>query len=157
VGGATRDQSSLYHLPGEIALRESLASAFFRSPLMRTKMFGHFIWTIAALGGLVMSLIYVFQDKLLYVSGAPADARTTFIRPERFNIRNHEDLYIPTPDGEIINCWFLRVEENYRQAPTMLYFHGNAGSILQQLSIKPLLHPFAQHMSHIFPILTLHR
>lgn len=80
-----------------------------------------------------MSLVYVFQDKILYVSSAPADARTTFIRPERFNIRDHEDLYIPTPDGEMLNCWFFRVDENYRQAPTMLYFHGNAGNISHRL------------------------
>ena len=100
---------------------------------MRLKMLGHIVWTIAAVGGILMSLIYVFQDKLLYVSGAPADARTTLIRPERFNIRNHEDLYISTPDGEVLNCWFLRVDDNYRQAPTMLYFHGNAGNISHRL------------------------
>jgi len=87
-----------------------------------------------------MSLIYVFQDKMLYVSGAPPDARTTFIRPERFNIRDHEDVYIPTPDGEVINCWFLKVDENYRRAPTMLYFHGNAGSILILTLVAYALH-----------------
>ena len=99
---------------------------------MQKKMFGHILWTMAAMGGVLMSLIYLFQDKILYVSSAPPDARTTLIRPERFNIRDHEDLYIPTPDGETLNCWFFKVQENHRQAPTMLYFHGNAGSILIQ-------------------------
>lgn len=95
-----------------------------------------------------MSLIYLFQDRILYVSGAPPDARTVLIRPERFNIRDHEDLYLPTPDGETINCWFFKVDENYRQAPTMLYFHGNAGSILQSFMIIIFF-------SHIFHPLTL--
>ena len=114
---------------------------------MKYKMFGHVMWTIAALGGILMSLIYVFQDKMLYVNGAPPDSRTTFIRPERFNIRDHEDLYLPTPDGEMINCWFFKVDQNYRRAPTMLYFHGNAGSILITVHLSM---PFAQRA----PILT---
>lgn len=108
---------------------------------MRINMIGHTVWFLAAVGGILISLIYIFQDKLLYVSSAPADARTTFIRPERFHIRNHEDLFISTPDGEVINCWFFKVEDNYRDAPTMLYFHGNAGSTWDDDSILPFLPP----------------
>lgn len=112
-------------------------------------MIWHMLWTMAAMGGVLMSLIYLFQDRILYVSGAPPDARTTLIRPERFNIRDHEDLYIPTPDDEMLNCWFFKVEENYRQAPTMLYFHGNAGSILKHpTTLSP--HRFATPSPALF-------
>lgn len=82
-----------------------------------------FIWKAAlvavALYALVIASAYLFQKRLIYF---PETAR---ISPASVNLPDVEELTMSTPDGEKVLAWYGRAKPGY---PTLLYFHGNAGS-----------------------------
>lgn len=88
------------------------------------------IWIFAALGGIFLLMLFLYQDKLIYVPDVPPDSRRVFIRPERFRINEWNEIFLKTEDGESIQTWLLKHPTNSKHCPTLLYFHGNAGSIL---------------------------
>lgn len=45
---------------------------------------------------------------------------------------DYQDLYITTKDGVKLNAWFIETKED---APTILYFHGNAGNLSLRVDI----------------------
>lgn len=98
-------------------------------------------WLFAALGGVFLLVLYLFQDKLLYSPDFPPDSRTVFIRPGRFRINSWEEVFLNTIDGESIQTWLLKHPTNSLECPTLLYFHGNAGNISHRLpNITKLVH-----------------
>lgn len=46
--------------------------------------------------------------------------------PEDVNIKDFEEHFIKTKDGAVVHAW-LMLQPQPRLAPTIVYFHGNAG------------------------------
>ena len=62
----------------------------------------------------------------------PPNSRTDVPRPSQFNIKDYEELIIPTNDGEKLSAFYIRGprDRHGRTAKlTVLMFHGNAGNI----------------------------
>jgi abhydrolase domain-containing protein 13 len=95
---------------------------------MALNLLSHMIWSLLALGGGLLLLVYLVQDKMVYVPDIEM-SRTQFLNPADYGLEDWEELFLPTPDGEQIQVWFFRAPRNPESAATMLYFHGNAGSI----------------------------
>jgi len=83
-------------------------------------------------GGLLLTL-YLFQNKIVYVPSVPSDARTLFLDPKEFDLHNWKEVFVPTIDGEQIQCWFFKTERNSYSSPTIMFFHGNAGNLSHRL------------------------
>jgi len=64
--------------------------------------------------------LYAFQRKLLY---RPDPTRTP---PALLGLRGVEDITLVTPDGERLVAWRTLARPG---KPTLLYFHGNGGSL----------------------------
>ena len=100
--------------------------------------------TLGGLGVAIVSLLYVYQNKLLYMPNPPGmpiipeDNPTGCITPAEWCITGNyceddktksipfEDVMITTDDNIQIHAWLLINNEN---APTIIYFHGNAGNM----------------------------
>jgi abhydrolase domain-containing protein 13 len=111
------------------------------------KVFSYLYTAAGAIGGLAvvaLSLLYVFQDKLLYMPNPPGFPKTPeqnpagcispnewstsgeFCQSNGCNPIPYEDVTITTDDGEHIHAWLLFKSPT---APTLIYFHGNAGNM----------------------------
>uniref|UniRef100_H2ZR36 Protein ABHD13 n=1 Tax=Ciona savignyi TaxID=51511 RepID=H2ZR36_CIOSA len=77
---------------------------------------------------LFFGVLYKCQDMLLYHPTMPPSARIyTPLPPPSFL---HEDLFITTSDNIQLHAYFIKQEESrIDDAPTLVYFHGNAGNI----------------------------
>ena len=75
---------------------------------------------IGATAALLMWTTRVLQNHLMYY---PA---TEHVLPSAENLKNVEERVLSTPDGERVMVWYGRAKPGM---PTLLYFHGNAGSL----------------------------
>lgn len=82
-----------------------------------------FIWkasaAVLALYGLVVLSAYLMQRRLTYFPD------TQRITPASVNLPDVQERTLNTPDGEKVLVWYGRAKPGN---PTLLYFHGNAGS-----------------------------
>lgn len=86
------------------------------------------------------SLTYIFPSEIIYPRNIPAGARTQVPRPSEYGLDDHEELSIPTPDGETLSAFLLRPSNKAQARPvTILLFHGNAGNIGHRLPIGRVL------------------
>jgi fermentation-respiration switch protein FrsA (DUF1100 family) len=70
----------------------------------------------------------------------PPNSRTDIPRPSQFNIRDYEELIIPTNDGEKLSAFYIRGPRGGPNSNvTVLMFHGNAGNIGHRLPIARML------------------
>ena len=74
-------------------------------------------------------MLYFRQNAMLYVNAM----KSYQALPPRFNMPDYEDVWITTQDGVRIFAWFIRAKTNSRAAPTLMFFHGNAGTIAERL------------------------
>lgn len=106
--------------------------------------FSAFGLAVGSIVTLILSLLYVHQDKLLYMPNPPGLPKTPeqnpsgCISPNEWNTDGefcqrascipipYEDVTITTDDGENIHAWLLFKSPT---APTLIYFHGNAGNM----------------------------
>lgn len=83
-------------------------------------------------------LIYFFQDSLVYPSNIPLGARTTFVSPREVDWDVElEEVFFDTPDGERLQAYFV-AQPQPDTVPTILFFHGNAGSAAPYSDPLPL-------------------
>eukprot|EP00903_Cladosiphon_okamuranus_P008811 g8438.t1 len=86
---------------------------------------------VGALGITLGGLLFVYQDKLLYLPSVPIrdpdDNPIGYRNPLEQGI-SYEDMYMPTLDGVTIHGWLLK-SPDAAKVPTLVYFHGNAGNI----------------------------
>jgi fermentation-respiration switch protein FrsA (DUF1100 family) len=75
---------------------------------------------LATLYAVVAFSAFLFQRRLTYF---PDPQRAS---PASFNLAGVEERIIATPDGEHLVTWFAPAAPG---RPTILYFHGNAGSL----------------------------
>lgn len=104
------------------------------------------VGTLVVVGGIAL---YTYQDKMLYIPNPPGFPKTPrenppgCISPEEWSTngkmitsRNEatetpipfEEEYVPTADGKKIHTWLL-LQKDSANAPTLMYFHGNAGNM----------------------------
>lgn len=74
----------------------------------------------AAVYALIVLAAYLGQRRMMYFP----DARRT--PPAAAGLQGVEEVVIPTPDGARVIGWWARARQGQ---PTVLYFHGNAGSL----------------------------
>ena len=76
-----------------------------------------------------LGILYQMQDRLLYHPDMPETSRI-FVGSPRSDIP-HEEVQIATTDGVLLHGFFLKqTEEKFKDVPTLVYFHGNAGVLL---------------------------
>lgn len=99
---------------------------------------------VGALALVAVSLLFVYQDKLLYMPNPPGFPVTPDENPEmcrspgEWSVEGRENLdgvgipfeeeMLDTSDGQKIHVWLL-LNENSQNVPTLIYFHGNAGNM----------------------------
>ena len=76
----------------------------------------------------VAAILYVLQDYLVYVPWIE-NSRIQFDHPFHYRLQDYfEEHFITTPDNVKINVWLFR-RPGDTSVPTILFFHGNAGSL----------------------------
>ncbi|RHY12421.1 hypothetical protein DYB36_002370 [Aphanomyces astaci] len=86
----------------------------------------------AALAVGLLGILYVYQEKLLYFPSMPGVSKLTTENPEGYRHPNeygidYEDVFIPCADGIKIHAWLMK-QPQPTTVPTIVFFHGNAGS-----------------------------
>nr|XP_022289188.1 protein ABHD13-like [Crassostrea virginica] len=85
---------------------------------------GLLTFILLLIGG--FGVFYNAQDLLLYHPGEPPQSRLFVDSPQRYNLRG-ENHFLVTRDGVKINV--VLIKHSNPNAPTVVYFHGNAGNI----------------------------
>jgi len=90
---------------------------------------------LAAAGGLVSAVtaaVWFMQEMLLYHPGLPGRA---YEETPRDYLLPYEDAELRARDGVRLHAWLVTRSSlaATREAPTLLYFHGNAGNISHRL------------------------
>eukprot|EP00741_Cyanophora_paradoxa_P005664 tig00000939_g5491.t1 len=85
----------------------------------------------------IAAALYTFQGNLLYLPTFPKldngkNGRYYLRTPLAFRLL-YEDMWIQTTDGVKIHAWLIRSRRDTESAPTLVYFHGNAGNISHRL------------------------
>lgn len=81
---------------------------------------------LAAGYGFILAIVYVMQDRMLYLPNVPG--RTLTVTPAVARM-DYEDVFIETADGVTLHGWFIA-----GPGPrVLLFFHGNAGNISHRL------------------------
>ncbi|MYH69433.1 MAG: alpha/beta hydrolase [Gammaproteobacteria bacterium] len=94
-------------------------------------MLSSFVLIILALCLGVMSLLYVFQEKMIFFPG-----KRIVDTPGSIGL-HYEDVYLVTEDDVRIHGWYVpHVDEK----ATVLFFHGNAGNISHRLDSISIFH-----------------
>jgi fermentation-respiration switch protein FrsA (DUF1100 family) len=82
---------------------------------------------------IILGALYHYQDSLLYFPEQPESARIFVQSPVTVGLA-YENVHLVTKDGYKIAAYFIKQSpEKLSQAPTLLYFHGNAGNIGHRL------------------------
>ena len=94
-------------------------------------MLGSLVIIVAGLGLGVLSLLYVFQEKMVFFPG-----KRIVDTPETIGL-HYEDVYLATDDDLRLHGWYIPHAD--AQA-TVLFFHGNAGNISHRLDSISIFH-----------------
>jgi hypothetical protein len=82
---------------------------------------------------------------LIYPSHIPANSRTEVPRPSQYNLKDYEELLIPTSDGEKLSAFYIRGPGSGKGTKgrasdvTVIMFHGNAGNIGHRIPIARMM------------------
>lgn len=101
------------------------------------------LWLVLFALGVVLVVLFYFQQWLLYVPYFPPDSRTAFITPHEVGVDPHlvQELSLPTPDGELLQAWLIRYAPpvSGRKRVSVLFLHENAGNLSHRLeNVKAL-------------------
>ena len=124
--------------------------------------FSHLSWipNDAFFGALILLtfvLLYQTQSSLLYHPEMPGNERLyVAYPPEGFDF---EEDTITTEDGIHLHCYFVKQNSDImKDVPTLIYFHGNAGTYIYstdfflKLLIVACFLPFACSVSVLFSL-----
>ena len=96
-------------------------------------MYGGLLILLVLLVTLIGAL-YHYQDSLLFYPEQPESARV-FVQPPSTVGLPYETVYLTTCDNVQIMTYFIKQpSEQFSTAPTLIYFHGNAGNIGHRLN-----------------------
>jgi abhydrolase domain-containing protein 13 len=80
-----------------------------------------------------VGILYNAQDLLLYYPDQPSSSRLFVDSPSAYGLF-HESVYIRSLDGTQLHAQFVRQPSSVSAAaPTVVFFHGNAGNIGHRL------------------------
>lgn len=77
------------------------------------------------------ALLFIFQSRFIYFPEMGREDRAT---PAQLQLP-FEEVRIATPDGEVLHGWFVPAPQ---ARATVLFLHGNAGSIAHRLDWLPM-------------------
>lgn len=97
------------------------------------------IIVLALAYGAIVLFVYVFQARLLYF---PQVAREVNLTPARIGLA-YEDVWLKSAPGIDIHGWYV---PHPRARGTVLFFHGNAGSIALRLDWLRMFHDLSYAM-----------
>lgn len=103
-------------------------------------MYGGILILLVLLVTLIGAL-YHYQDSLLYYPEQPESARVFVQLPSSVGLP-YETTLLTGKDGTKIASYFIKQQPNDKatNAPTMVYFHGNAGNIGHRLHNAQVLY-----------------
>ncbi|XP_060519937.1 protein ABHD13 [Cylas formicarius] len=91
------------------------------------------VFAILLLVFAVTGILYQVQDNLLYSPELPSHSRVYIPIPSMFGLP-FESINHKCPDGTTIHMYFIhQPKERQRLAPTIVFFHGNAGNMGHRL------------------------
>ncbi|KAJ2777040.1 bem46 protein, variant [Coemansia javaensis] len=95
-----------------------------------------------SLGTLVLGVVWVFQRDMVYPAAFPAQSRERVPLPSQFGMPHFDDIRLETPDKVVIRGYLIKREtdDETRRAPTLIYFHANAGNMGHRLPIAKLMY-----------------
>lgn len=109
-----------------------LCSAATLTLLLLYWLYGGII-TFLLLTAAVFGLLYFYQDALLFFPDQPESSRVFVQTPHKFGLP-FENFYLKTKDGIRINVMLIKQHGSRLSiAPTVVFFHGNAGNIGHRL------------------------
>lgn len=107
---------------------------------------------VVGIMGCIVAYIATKQDKLLYMPqppGYPTDPSMfppAMRSPAAYDAAlgwSWRELEIPTSDGELLHGWaMLQVGARAKEVPTLVFWHGNAGSVGSRLPMAAFLWAF---------------
>ncbi|KAI9272466.1 Alpha/Beta hydrolase protein [Sporodiniella umbellata] len=86
-------------------------------------------------------LLYVYQCKLVYPSSIPEGSREKVALPSEYNMK-YSEVTLETSDKIKLKSYIILQEDEKqaKKAPTILYFHANAGNMGHRLPIAKILY-----------------
>ncbi|KAJ1844485.1 bem46 protein, variant [Coemansia sp. RSA 2708] len=94
------------------------------------------------LGTLALAIVWVFQRDLVYPAAFPAQSRERVSLPSQFGMPHFDDIRLETPDKVVIRGYLIKqaTDEETKRAPTLIYFHANAGNMGHRLPIAKMIY-----------------
>ena len=93
---------------------------------------GIIAWLFFVLAGALCIMLYCLQNRFIYIPNQPAGSRFELMRPSGFGFVNDswEEVKFRAHDGVTLCSWLFRAPSRKNKLPpTILYLHGNAGSV----------------------------
>ena len=100
-------------------------------PTDNIRMLGSFVLVILAFCLVVMAMLFVFQEKMVFIPGKHIAGT-----PETIGL-HYEDVYLVTEDEIRVHGWYVPHPD---AKTTLLFFHGNAGNISHRLDSIAIFH-----------------
>ncbi|KAJ1736539.1 bem46 protein, variant [Coemansia sp. Benny D160-2] len=84
-----------------------------------------------------VSAVWMFQRDMVYPAAFPAHSRERVPLPSQFGMPHFDDIRLETPDKVLIRGYLIKqaADEETKRAPTLIYFHANAGNMGHRLPI----------------------
>lgn len=104
--------------------------------------FYHSIWLLVFIVVGFLGLFYNLQDFFVYHPQEPPESKLIVPQPSLYNLP-YESIDLITSDSVRVHSYLIKQYGNAAStAPTMVYFHGNAGNIGQRLAIAHYLYNY---------------
>ncbi|KAJ1878814.1 bem46 protein, variant, partial [Coemansia sp. RSA 486] len=89
-----------------------------------------------------LSAVWMFQRDMVYPAAFPAQSRERVSLPSQYGMPHFDDIRLETPDKVIIRGYLIKrpTDEETKRAPTLVYFHANAGNMGHRLPIAKLFY-----------------
>ncbi|KAJ1890302.1 bem46 protein, variant [Kickxella alabastrina] len=127
---------AIFHYLGGV--EETLASILKLAPTV-----GYYVTAmVVGLTLFGLSAVWLFQRDMVYPAAFPAHSRERVSLPSQFGMPHFDDIRLETPDKVLIRGYLIKraTDEETKNAPTLLYFHANAGNMGHRLPIAKLMY-----------------
>jgi len=105
-------------------------------------------YTLGVVGLAFSFLVYQYQGYIIYPAQFPEGSRQNVDTPSIYKLP-YENITLTTSDGVKLNAYLIMkpTEAEAKEAPTILYFHANAGNMGHRLPVaKILYHRYAANV-----------
>ncbi len=88
------------------------------------------VWILVLIAAGIVGILYNFQDLFVYHPEEPSESRCYIEQPNLYNLP-YEVVDLVASDSVKLHSYLLKQPNNNNNAPTIVFFHGNAGNIGQ--------------------------